>query len=317
MKIAILDDYQQVALGMGGWERLPPQCKVVAFADHIADQDELVARLADFDIVCAMRERTPLPASVIARLPCLKLIVTAGVRNASIDVTAAAEREIPVCGTRRSGPAAAELALALLLALGRNLVEECNSVRSGGWQIGLGRDMAGAVLGVIGLGSLGSRVAAFGKALGMEVLAWSQNLTDERAAEVGVQRVEKAELLRRSDFVTIHLVLSQRTHGLIGAEEFALMKRDAALINTSRAAIVDTNALVSALEQKRIRAAAADVFDEEPLPVGDRLRNVRGLLATPHIGYVTKEVYEIFYTDFVEDILGFLNGNPVRVLTPS
>lgn len=315
MRIAVLDDYQGVSLDLADWSRLPAGCEVVPFREHIADEDELVRELKPFEVVCAMRERTALPRSVIVRLPQLKLIVTAGVRNAAIDVAVAAERGVVVSGTRRSGPAAAELALALLLALARNLVDEANAMRDGGWQVGLGRDLSGAVLGIMGLGNLGSRMARFGQALDMEVLAWSQNLTPERAAEGGARLVDKAELLRRSDYVSIHLVLSARTRGLVGAPELALMKPDAALINTSRAPLVDTDALVAALEAGRLRAAAVDVFEQEPLPREHPLRRVRGLLATPHIGYVTREAYEIFYGDFVECILAFAAGKPVRVLS--
>lgn len=316
MKIAVLDDYQGMALSLADWNRLPDDCEVVPFRDHIADREALIAALAGFEVVCVMRERTPLPAEVIERLTDLKLIVTAGARNASIDVAAAAARGIPVSGTRRSGPAAAELALALLFACARDIVSEAQSVREGGWQVGLGRDLAGTRLGIVGLGKLGARVARIGLALGMDVVAWSQNLSDERAAEVGVRKIEKDELFRTADFVSIHLVLSQRTRGLVAEAELALMKPDAALINTSRAAIVDTPALLRALTEKRLRNAAIDVFDIEPLPASDPVRSAPNLIATPHIGYVTREAYTIFFTDFVEDIQAFRSGRPIRLIAP-
>ena len=314
MKIAVLDDYQGLALSMADWDRLPGDCEIVPFREHIADKARLVEALRGFDVVCAMRERTPLPADVIEGLPELKLIVTAGERNASIDVGAATRRGIPVCGTPRSGPAAAELTLGLLFACARDLVSEAQSVREGGWQTGVGRDLAGATLGVVGLGKLGARVARFAQALEMDVVAWSPNLTSERAQEVGVRRVEKDELFRTADFVTIHLVLSARSRGLVGASELALMKPDASLINTSRGPIVDAAALSEALSEGRLRNAALDVYDTEPLPADDPLRRVPNLIATPHIGYVTREAYSIFYTGFVDAIEAFRAGAPIRVI---
>ena len=314
MKIAVLDDYQGLALSMADWDRLPGDCEIVPFREHIADKARLVGALRGFDVVCVMRERTPLPADVIEGLPELKLIVTAGERNASIDVGAATRKGIPVCGTPRSGPAAAELALGLLFACARDLVSEAQSVREGGWQTGVGRDLAGATLGVVGLGKLGARVARFAQALEMDVVAWSPNLTRERAQEVGVRRVEKDELFRTADFVTIHLVLSARSRGLVGASELALMKPDASLINTSRGPIVDAAALSEALSEGRLRNAALDVYDTEPLPADDPLRRVPNLIATPHIGYVTREAYSIFYTGFVDAIEAFRAGAPIRVI---
>ncbi|WP_182084299.1 D-2-hydroxyacid dehydrogenase family protein [Aureimonas sp. ME7] len=316
MRIAVLDDYQRVATTIGGWDRLPSSFEVVPFHDHVADADGLVARLSNFDIVCAMRERTPLPAAVIERVPRLKLIVTSGGRNASIDVTAAASCGVTVCGTEGSGPATAELAVALLLESARDLSAEMASVRAGGWQVGVGRTLAGKTLGVLGLGRLGSKVARIGAAMDMEILAWSQNLTAGRAKEVGATLVGRDELFRRADYLTVHLVLSERTRGLVGERELGLMKPDAALVNTSRAAIVDTPALLRALAAGRLRRAALDVFDSEPLPPSDPIRDTPGVVATPHIGYVTRETYEAFFSGYVEAILGFVEGRPIRVLSP-
>jgi phosphoglycerate dehydrogenase-like enzyme len=317
MKIAVLDDYQRVALQFGDWKSLTPECEVTVFDDHFTDVDRVAERLQPFDIVCAMRERTPLTASLIARLPNLKLIVTTGMRNASIDVKAARERGVLVCGTASSGPATADLTLALLLALSRNLIQEVESLRSGGWQVGVGRSLDGATLGIVGLGRLGSRVAKLVSPFKMEVLAWSQNLTPEQAEAAGARLVTKEELLRRSDYITLHLILSDRTRRLIGAAELALMKPSAALINTSRAPIVDTDALIAALKEGRIAAAALDVFDTEPLPADHPLRTMPNVIATPHIGYVTREAYEVFYRETVEDILAYLKGSPIREVEPA
>jgi phosphoglycerate dehydrogenase-like enzyme len=261
-----------------------------------------------------MRERTPFPKALLERLPQLRLLVTTGRRNASIDVAAAKSLGITVCGTAGSGHPTAELAMALMLALARQLPGETASVRQGGWQAGLGRNLRGATLGVIGLGNLGSQVARLGQAFGMTAIAWSQNLTAEAAAAKGVERVAKEELLARADFISIHLQLSPRTVGLIGAQDLALMKPDAYLINTSRGPIVDVDALVVALRDNRIAGAALDVFEHEPLPEDDPLRRMPNLLLTPHIGYVTRETYRIFYREMVEVIAAFLAGEPRGVL---
>jgi phosphoglycerate dehydrogenase-like enzyme len=315
MKLAILDDYQRVALEMADWSPLRDSVEIVVFDRHVGDVDAVAAALRDFEIVCAMRERTPFPAALFESLPKLKLLVTTGKRNDAIDLDAARRGGVTVCGTASSGHAAAELAFGLILALARGLVREATSMRDGGWQVGLGRDLKGAVLGVLGLGRLGSQVAGFGKAFGMDVIAWSQNLSEARAAEVGARRVAKDELFASADFVTIHLRLSDRTQGLVGAHELALMKPDACLVNTSRGPIVDHRALVDALEQSRIGGAALDVYDIEPLPADHSLRRAPNLILTPHIGYVTRETYRVFYGEMVDVVRGFLEGRPQNVLS--
>jgi phosphoglycerate dehydrogenase-like enzyme len=314
LKVAVLDDYQQVALEVADWSPLDGRVEVDTFADHVVDPAALVDRLAAYDVVVAMRERTPLPREVITALPRLRLIVSTGRRNPVIDVEAARERGIPVCGTGSLSTAPAELTWALILGLARDLVTEATQVRDGGWQTALGRDLAGSTLGILGLGRIGAQVAAVGAAFGMRVQAWSQNLTDERAAEVGVERVELDALLAGADVVTLHLVLSDRTRGLIGARELGLMKPDALLINTSRAGLVDTPALVEALHAGRLGGLGVDVFDEEPLPADHPLRSTPRTLATPHVGYVTRNVYRNFFTGVVEDIAAYLEGEPIRTL---
>jgi phosphoglycerate dehydrogenase-like enzyme len=314
LKVAVLDDYQQVALEMADWSPLDGRVEVDTFADHVVDPAALVDRLAAYDVVVAMRERTPLPREVITALPRLRLIVSTGRRNPVIDVEAARERGIPVCGTGSLSTAPAELTWALILGLARDLVTEATQVRDGGWQTALGRDLAGSTLGILGLGRIGAQVAAVGAAFGMRVQAWSQNLTDERAAEVGVERVELDALLAGADVVTLHLVLSDRTRGLIGARELGLMKPDALLVNTSRAGLVDTPALVEALHAGRLGGLGVDVFDEEPLPADHPLRSTPRTLATPHVGYVTRNVYRNFFTGVVEDIAAYLEGEPIRTL---
>ncbi|MEM7023840.1 MAG: D-2-hydroxyacid dehydrogenase family protein [Pseudomonadota bacterium] len=315
-RIAILDDYQRVAESMADWASLGEDVEVTFFHDHLADPDQLVARLTPIDIIGIMRERTPFPASLLERLPNLRLLITTGRRNASIDLAAAQRLGVTVCGTGAPGHATAELAMALMLTLARKLPTETASMRQGGWQVGLGRDLHGATLGLVGLGRLGSRVARTAQAFEMKVIAWSENLTDERATEHGVRRVTKADLLKSADFVSVHLQLSPRTRGLIGAAELALMKPEAYLINTSRGPIVDQDALVDALRANRIAGAALDVFDHEPLPPDDPLREVPNLLLTPHIGYVTRETYAVFYREMVEGIAAFLAGRPLRVIVP-
>ncbi len=317
MKIAILDDYQNVARDFADWSRLPDGVEATFFRDTIADMDALVARLEPFEVIGAMRERTPFPRALIERLPNLRLLVTTGMRNKSIDFQAAKDNGVVTCGTGGVAHATAELAFALILALARNLAEENRSVREGGWQLGVGRDLNGATLGVIGLGRLGSQVAAMGRAFGMEILAWSQNLTAERAAEAGATLVSKEELLARADFATIHLLLSERTRGLIDAAALSAVRPTSYLVNTSRAPIVDTAALVAALNEGGLAGAALDVHDVEPLPADDPLRRVENLLLTPHIGYVTRRTYEVFYGEMLEDILAWLDGAPVRVIEPA
>ena len=315
-RIAVLDDYQYVAASFADWTRLPEPVEVVEFADHIDDTTTLVRRLQPFDVVIAMRERTPFPRAVLERLPNLKLLVTTGSRNASIDVAAATERGVTVCGTGAHPPGTAELTWALILAVARHVPQEDASVRAGGWQQTIGLDLAGGTLGVIGLGRLGERVARIGQAFDMDVVAWSQNLTDERAGEVGVRRVGKRELLEAADVVTLHLQLSERTRGLIGRTELSWMKPSAILVNTSRGPIVDEHALVEALRGGAIHGAGLDVFDTEPLPRHHPLREMRRAVLTPHLGYVTEKTYEVFYREAVDDVAAWLAGAPVRVVSP-
>jgi phosphoglycerate dehydrogenase-like enzyme len=316
MKIAVLDDFQNVSRQIADWSALPADCDLTVFNDHVAEEDKVVERLEPFDILCVMRERTPLPKRIIDRLPNLKLIVSTGHRNASIDVAAANARGVTVCNTSTPGRATAELAMALLLALFRKLPAQIDSMRSGGWQAELGRDLAGATLGILGLGRLGMQVAKHANSFGMEVIAWSQNLTAERAAEAGARLVAKDELFRTADAVTVQVKLSDRTVGLVGAREIALMKPDACLINTARAPIVDYDALVAALKEGRLAGAAIDVYDIEPLPSDNLLRSVPNLITTPHIGYSTRDTYEVFYPETVEAVLAFLKGKPIRVVEP-
>jgi phosphoglycerate dehydrogenase-like enzyme len=309
-RVAVLDDYQGVALGCADWSAL----EVEVFPDHVADDDALVEQLAPFDVVVAMRERTPFPRARLERLPSLRLLVTTGMRNASIDLDAARELGITVCGTGSLGPPTAELAWALILALTRHVPAEDAAMRAGGWQHTIGPELAGHRLGIVGLGRLGARMAAIARAFEMEVVAWSQNLTAERAAEAGAARVDKDELFATADVVTIHLVLSDRTRGLVGTSELALMRPTAYLVNTSRGPIVDEAALLDALHAGRIAGAALDVYDTEPLPGDHPLRRAPNTVLTPHIGYVTTGTYEVFYRDAVEDVERWLAGDPVRVL---
>lgn len=314
-RVALLDDYQGVALRMADWKSLPAGTEVVAFPDHLADENALAARLADFDIVMAMRERTPFTRSLLERLPKLRLLITAGMRNASIDMKAAVERGVLVCGTSGLPYPTAELAWGLILGLMRRIPAEDRATREGRWQTSLGLGLNGKTLGVLGLGTLGSRVARVGRAFEMTVLAWSQNLTAARAEEVGATLVAKDELLARSDIVSIHLVLSERTRGLLGARELGLMKRTAYLVNTSRGPIVDEAALVRALREGTIAGAGLDVFEPEPLPADHPFRSLPNIVVTPHLGYVTEETYRVFYGHALEDVQAFLRGAPVRVLS--
>ena len=315
-RVAILDDYQGVARGMADWASLPAGTEVVFFADHLKDNAAIAARLADFDAVVAMRERTAFPRALLERLPKLKLLITTGMRNASIDVAAATERGITVCGTSGLPYPTAELTWGLILALFRRIPQEDRSTREGTWQVSCGLGLNGKTLGVIGLGGLGSRVARVGTAFEMKVVAWSQNLTAERAAEFGATLVSKDELLATSDVATIHLVLGDRTRGLIGARELSRMKRTAYLVNTSRGPIVDEAALVAALNAGTIAGAGLDVYDDEPLPMDHPLRNHPKTVITPHLGYVTEETYRIFYGHALEDVKGWLAKQPVRVIRP-
>jgi len=316
VRIAVLDDYQRVALSYPYWATLPAELEVVPFAEHIADADELAVRLADFDAVVAMRERTPLPGSLLARLPRLRLIVTSGMANAAIDVAAARSRGITVCGTAANATATVELTWALLLAVARGVPAADAGIRAGRWQAGSppGMDLAGATLGLLGLGRLGTKVAAVGQAFGMRVVAWSKNLTAEHAASHGVEAVPLDELLSTSDVVSVHLRLSERTKGLLGKHELALMKPSACLVNTSRGPIVDESALVEALSSGRIAGAGLDVYDTEPLPGDHPLLAAPNTVLTPHLGYVSANTYDLFFREIVEDIAAFHAGTPVRVL---
>jgi phosphoglycerate dehydrogenase-like enzyme len=315
LNVAVLDDYQHVAPSLADWASLQPQANTVFFHDHVSDADALAARLAPFDAVVLMRERTRFDANLLARLPRLKLIVSVGMWNAAIDLDAAKSRGIVVSGTT-GGDAAATPALtwSLILAATRNLYGEAASLRAGGWQTRVGMDVNGKTLGVLGLGRIGEAVARIGVAFGMRVIAWSQNLTSERAAEVGVQRVEKDELFREADVLTIHLKLGDRTKGLVGARELGLMKPGAYLVNTSRGPIVSEDALIEALQERRIGGAALDVFDEEPLAAGHPFRFLPNVLATPHIGYVTENTYHVAYPQIVEAIRAWIDGAPIRQL---
>jgi phosphoglycerate dehydrogenase-like enzyme len=312
----ILDDYQQAALTLADWSRLADRVAVSAIAEHIPDRDALVARIAEAEILVIMRERTPFPAALLERLPRLELLVTSGMRNLAVDVAAAQGRGVTVCGTESSPTPPTELTWALILGLARHLPEENRNLRAGGpWQSTIGTDLAGATLGLLGLGKIGARVAAIGRAFGMRVIAWSPNLDDARAAAAGVERAACREaLLEASDVVSIHLVLGERTRGLLGAAELRRMRRSAILVNTSRAAIVDQPALVQALEEGWIAGAGLDVFEEEPLPADSPFRRLPGVLALPHLGYVSRDNYRTFFTQAVEDIEAWLSGAPVRQL---
>lgn len=313
MKLAILDDYQGVALTMADFSPLR-EVEITVFERHLGGLDAVAAALAEFEIVCAMRERTPFPRALFERLPQLRLLVSTGHRNAAIDLAAAAEHGVTVCGTESLGRPAAEHTWALLLAAARHLPAEDRRMRAGGWQGTIGQTLAGRTLGVIGLGRLGAIVAGFGRAFAMEVLAWSQNLTAERAAEVGATLVDKRELLERADFVTVHLQLSERTRGLIGAAELAAMKPSAWLINTARGPIVDEAALIDALERRAIAGAALDVYDQEPLPEDHPLRRLDNTVLSPHLGYVTADTYRVFYAGTVAAVRAWLDGAPIKVL---
>lgn len=315
-RIALLDDYQGVALQSADWSRLPPEVEVVVFRDHLTDASALVERLDRFDVVMALRERTPFPRSLLEQLPRLKLLVTAGMRNAAIDVPAATEYGILVCGTAGSGSGTPELTWALILALLRQIPREDRATRAGRWQETVGVDLQGKTLGLLGLGNIGSAVAQVGQAFGMRLIAWSQNLTTERAAERGAELVSKDDLLAQADVLTIHLQLSGRTRGLLDARDLALMRPPAFLINTSRGPIVDETALIDVLRRRAIAGAALDVFDQEPLPLDHPFLTMDNVVLTPHLGYVTENSYRIFYGQTLENIQSFLAGEPQRVLNP-
>ena len=307
MRIAILDDYQGIALKLADWSSIPGRPEIKVFTDHVFDLDKLVERLLPYDIVCILRERTPMAAALIERLPNLKLIASTGSRNAAIDLEAARKHRVDVVHTGYSSTPTIEFTWALILAIARNITVENASMRSGGWQTGVGSDLRGKTLAVLGLGNVGGPVAEIGKAFGMRVIAWSPNLTTERASRV--QLVSKADLFREADFLTVHLVLSPKTRGIIGVDELALMKRSSYLINTSRGPLIDETALIQALEEKNIAGFAVDVFEQEPLPADHPFRRLTNVLATPHIGFGSQSLYETFYRDSVANITSWIDGS--------
>lgn len=321
MKLAILDDYQRLAAASADWERLRRRgLEISIFHEAFASQDEAARKLAPFEVLVLMRERTPFPRTLIERLRSLRFIALTGLRAPSLDAQACSARRIPISNTGpgRTGPVTAELAFGLILAAARDFARAERNMRAGRWHEGLrgGTVLEGKRLGILGLGKLGARVAGYARAFGMEVLAWSQNLTAERASEAGATMVAKEELLQTSDFVTIHLVLSERTRGLVGAAELALMKPGAVLVNTSRGPIVDEAAMLAALRSGRLAHAALDVYDREPLPADHALRTMENVTLLPHLGYVSEDVYQSFYADSIENVEAWLDGKPIRVVNP-
>ncbi|MDO8731176.1 MAG: D-2-hydroxyacid dehydrogenase family protein [Actinomycetota bacterium] len=314
LRVAVLDDYQHAALNSGDFTRLAAIADVVTFDDHVSQAKDLAQRLAGFHVVIGMRERTAFNAELLAQLPDLGLLITTGMANASFDLEAARTLGITVCGTGMAGAATEELIWALIMSLARNIPAEDAAIRAGGWQTGMGRELSGSTLGLLGLGRLGGRIAHFAKAFDMNCIAWSQNLTAERAAEVGAELVTKDELFKRADIVSIHVRQSDRTIGLVGAEELQLLGADGLLVNTSRGPIVDEAALVAALWNGTIAGAGLDVFDVEPLPVAHPLRSTPDTVLTPHIGYVSTVGYQRMYSDAIDDILHWSAGDPVRQL---
>lgn len=306
-KIAILDDYQNKALDLADWSEVLKKAEVTVFNDHLADTEAVIKRLLPFDIVCVMRERTPMTAAIIDRLPNLKLIVSTGSRNASINVEACEKKNIKILHTNYFATPTIELTWALILSIARNIPSENASLRANGWQKKIGADLHGKTLAVLGLGNIGSQVAVIAKAFGMNVISWSQNLTAEKAQEAGTTLVTKEELFKQADFLSVHLVLGPRSKGLVGKNELALMKPTAFLINTSRGPIIEEVALIEALEKNLIAGAAIDVYDQEPLQKNHPFRSLENALATPHIGYVSQGLYEVFYKDSVKNILSWLN----------
>ena len=315
VRCAILDDYQNVALSFADWSKVSGDIEIKVFNEHLGTADQVIAALKGFPIVCAMRERTPFPRSVIDALPELRLLITTGMRNASIDLEAAKARGVVVCGTPAFGNATAAVATGLMLELARHIGYENARLKSGAlWQSTIGLDLEGLTLALLGLGKLGTRMAEIGRAFKMHVIAWSQNLTPEKCQEAGAEYVSGDELFERADFLSIHVQLSPRTRGLVGAKQLALMKKSAYLINTSRGPIVDEAALLAALRDKRIAGAGLDVFDIEPLPLDHPLRKLDNVVITPHLGYVAAQNYRAFFGGMVDDIRAFLDGKPVRVL---
>jgi phosphoglycerate dehydrogenase-like enzyme len=299
MKIAVLDDYQHIAMQMADWTAVTDRAEVIIYHDHISEPGPLIERLQLFDVVCVMRERTPLNADVLRHLPKLKLIVSTGFRNASIDLIAAKELGIEIQNTGYFDHGASEMTWALLMAIARNIPVEVNNLRSGNWQTTVGTDLRGKTIGILGLGGIGSKIASYARAFGMNVIAWSQNLTAETADGVGVVLVSKEALFKDADFITVHLVLSERTVGIVGKKELSLMKPSAYLINTSRGPLINEAELIRVLSDEKIAGAALDVFDTEPLLADHPFRELPNVLATPHIGYVTKDTYHLFFNDIV------------------
>jgi D-3-phosphoglycerate dehydrogenase len=315
VRAAILDDYQNVALSFADWSRVAKDVEIKVFDKPFASQDEAIKALLGFAIIVGMRERTPFPRKVIEALPDLKLLVTTGARNNSFDVKACGERGITVCGTGVAGSPTTGIAFGLILELTRRIGFENARLKAGApWQVTIGRDLEGLTLGILGLGKLGQRSATVGKAFGMKTIAWSQNLTAEKAQAAGAELVSKEDLFRSADVVTIHLVLSDRSRGLVGAKELGLMKKTAYLINTSRGPIVDEKALIAALQSKSVAGAGLDVFDVEPLPLDHPFRKMDNAVITPHLGYVSEQNYRKYFPDIVEDIRAWLDGKPVRVI---
>lgn len=314
-RCAILDDYQNVALTMAEWSPLKDQIDISVFDKPFVSKADAIAALKDFHIVCAMRERTPFGRDVLESLPNLKLLLTSGMRNNSFDLASAKERGVTVCGTRTVGNPTVGLTIGLMLDLTRKIGFEAARMKAGEqWQVTVGEDVEGKTLGVVGLGNLGTKVAHAAKALGMNAIAWSQNLTPEKCAAAGVTYASKEELFATADVITIHLVLSDRSRGLIGRSDLLRMKPTSYLINTARAPIVDQDALFDVLKEKKIAGAGLDVFAQEPLPIDDRLRHLDNVVLTPHLGYVTQQNYRRYYSDMVENILAWLQSKPIRVM---
>ncbi|WP_130929883.1 D-2-hydroxyacid dehydrogenase family protein [Pseudomonas sp. Sample_20] len=314
VQIAVIDDWQDVARDVVDWSVLESIGEVTFVHDYPADNAALAERLGKYEVICVMRERTRFDADLLGRLPNLKLLVTGGMRNAALDMPAAAALGIKVCGTDSYKHAAPELTWALIMAATRDLVKEANALRAGHWQQGLGGDLHGKTLGILGLGSIGQRVAQFGQVFGMRVIAWSENLTAERAEQAGVTYVSKQQLFEQADVLSVHLVLSERSRGLVDAQALEWMKPSALLVNTARGPIVDEAALIKALQKRRIAGAALDVFEQEPLPALHPFRTLDNVLATPHVGYVSRQNYEQFFRQMIEDIQGWAAGEPVRLL---
>ena len=314
MRIAILDDYFNASRKLAHWDQLERRAEITVFQEPFDSEEDAARNLADFEIIVGMRERTRFPANLLLRLPKLKLLITTGKRNLSFDVNSAHAQGITVCGTGSFGSPTSELAVGLMIALMRDIHGQFGSMRQGGWQTRLGCGLAGKTLGLLGLGKVGSAVAAIGNAFQMKVIAWSQNLTEEQAKERNVCLVQKDELFRQSDVLSIHVILSDRTIGIVGARELGLMKPTSYLINTSRWRVVDGGELLRVLREKKIAGAAIDVYDVEPLPTGDAIRSLDNVLLTPHIGYVTEENLAKMYQDAVEDIVAFLDDKPIRLL---